>query len=33
VANAFIPVMMTTDPRAALADCLFYVVKPRASAQ
>jgi len=24
----FVPIMMTTSPRAALADCLFYIVRP-----
>jgi hypothetical protein len=24
----FVPIMMTTSPAAALADCLFYVVRP-----
>jgi hypothetical protein len=26
--TAFIPIMMTTSPAAALADCLFYIVRP-----
>jgi hypothetical protein len=26
--TAFIPIMMTTSPAAALADCLVYIVRP-----
>lgn len=29
VARPWVPVMMTTDPVAALSDCLFYAVQPR----
>jgi hypothetical protein len=26
--RSFVPIMMTTDPRIALSDCLFYAVQP-----